>query len=354
MTNRQKSKTALVLSGGGSRGAYEAGVWQALVDLGIKIDIVTGSSVGAINGAMVCQGDLDDTINLWREIQTHMVFDVPEDSQLIDYAKLIFSNGGAGISGLKALLEKYIDEERIRKSPVDYGLVVMERASMKPHYLYKEDIPKGKLIDYILASSSVFPAVHPSSIIAVKLNAMGILKKEPLKKAKDITVIESSWNLGSTLIFDTNNSRRNMRLGYLDTLKTFGILDGSYFAFAKGDFSRMDIRWADPCARIFRMDPCLIYSKESFLKMLPEAVANAQQEVDEAWEAFKSIRRIHVRIPDYIQDIKSAAGPRAICRVIAENIKEKGLDSIFMSNAVIALIPEQVIAARFLVKYGIV
>lgn len=65
------------------------------------------------------QGDLDDTINLWREIQTHMVFDVPEDSQLIDYAKLIFSNGGAGISGLKALLEKYIDEERIRKSPVD-------------------------------------------------------------------------------------------------------------------------------------------------------------------------------------------------------------------------------------------
>ena len=168
MTNRQKSKTALVLSGGGSRGAYEAGVWQALVDLGIKIDIVTGSSVGAINGAMVCQGDLDDTINLWREIQTHMVFDVPEDSQLIDYAKLIFSNGGAGISGLKALLEKYIDEERIRKSPVDYGLVVMERASMKPHYLYKEDIPKGKLIDYILASSSVFPAVHPYEIDGIE------------------------------------------------------------------------------------------------------------------------------------------------------------------------------------------
>ena len=43
-----------------------------------------------------------------------------------------------------------------------------------------------------------------------------------------------------------------------------------------------------------------------------------------------------------------------IRRIIAENIKEKGSDSIFMSNAVIALIPEQVVAARFLVKYGIV
>ena len=145
-----------------------------------------------------------------------------------------------------------------------------------------------------------------------------------------------------------------MRLGYLDAMKAFHIFDGKYFTFAKKDFSKMDIRWADPCAKIFQMDPTVIYSKDSFLNMLPKAVDASQQETDEAWEAFKSIRRIHVRIPDYIQDIKSAAGPRAICRVIAENIKEKGLDSIFMSNAVIALIPEQVAAARFLVKYGII
>ena len=377
----KKPKTALVLSGGGSRGAYEAGVWQALTDLGTNIDIVTGSSVGAINGAMICQGSLEDTVNLWREIETHMVFDVPEDGNLLDYAKEIFTNGGAGVSGLKTLLQDYIDEEKIRKSPIDYGLVVTERSSLKPHYLYREDIPKGKLIDYILASSSVFPAVHPyeidgteyidggyadvlpvnmalqknpSQTIAVKLNAMGILKKEPLKTTPNLTVIESLWNLGSTLIFDTVNARRIMRLGYLDTMKTFNIFDGKHFTFAKGDFSKMDIRWADPCAKIFRMDPTLIYSKESFLRMLPKAVEDSQQEVDEAWEAFKSIRKIHVRIPEYIQDIKSAAGPRAICRIIAENIKEKGSDSIFMSNAVIALIPEQVVAARFLVKYGIV
>lgn len=36
-----------MLGGGGSRGAYEAGVWQALTELGIEIDIVTGTSVGA-------------------------------------------------------------------------------------------------------------------------------------------------------------------------------------------------------------------------------------------------------------------------------------------------------------------
>ena len=40
------SKTALVLSGGGSKGAYEAGVWQALTELGKNIDMVYGTSVG--------------------------------------------------------------------------------------------------------------------------------------------------------------------------------------------------------------------------------------------------------------------------------------------------------------------
>jgi NTE family protein len=45
-------KTALVFSGGGSRGSYEIGVWKALNKLKIKPDMVFGSSVGAINAAL--------------------------------------------------------------------------------------------------------------------------------------------------------------------------------------------------------------------------------------------------------------------------------------------------------------
>ena len=63
-------KRALVLSGGGSRGAYQCGVWQAMEELGMGIDIVAGVSVGAINGAMVVQGDVIKTANLWRQMET--------------------------------------------------------------------------------------------------------------------------------------------------------------------------------------------------------------------------------------------------------------------------------------------
>ena len=48
-------KRALVLSGGGGRGSYQIGVWKALRDLGIKFDIITGTSVGALNGALMVQ-----------------------------------------------------------------------------------------------------------------------------------------------------------------------------------------------------------------------------------------------------------------------------------------------------------
>ena len=50
-------KRGIVLAGGGSRGAYEIGFWQAIRELGIDYQIVTGSSVGALNGAMMASGD---------------------------------------------------------------------------------------------------------------------------------------------------------------------------------------------------------------------------------------------------------------------------------------------------------
>lgn len=48
-------KKAVVLGGGGSRGSYQVGVWKALLELGFDYEIVTGTSVGALNGALMVQ-----------------------------------------------------------------------------------------------------------------------------------------------------------------------------------------------------------------------------------------------------------------------------------------------------------
>lgn len=378
---QKSNKTALVLSGGGSRGAYEAGVWQALSEIGIEINIVTGASVGSINGAMVCQGDLDSTISLWKEIETHMIFDVPKGSQPLDYAKEIIFNKGAGTSGLKELLTQYIDEDKIRKSPIDYGLVVVERSGLKPHFLFKEDIKEGQIIDYIMASSSVFPAIHAyeidgkeyidggyadllpinmalskgaDKVIAVKLDALGIINNESIKKAPNLTIIESNWNLGNTLIFDVKNSKRIMRLGYLDTMKTFDILTGEYYTFAKGAFNKTDTKMADACAHVFDMDPAFIYTEDTFITKLKDIAPKAREELSEALASFKKSKLKIVGAAELIKDLKNISNSQLICFIIAENLKEKGAESIFLNRSMVRLFSEQILAARFLVKYNII
>lgn len=57
---KEGEKTALVLGGGGARGAFEVGVWKALDELDYKPDIITGTSVGALNGALMLQGNVLD------------------------------------------------------------------------------------------------------------------------------------------------------------------------------------------------------------------------------------------------------------------------------------------------------
>ena len=45
-------KKAVVLSGGGAKGGYQIGAWTALRKIGFYPEIITGTSVGALNGAL--------------------------------------------------------------------------------------------------------------------------------------------------------------------------------------------------------------------------------------------------------------------------------------------------------------
>ena len=65
--NEGRPRRALVLSGGGARGAYEAGVVTALCERE-EFDIVCGTSIGAINAALTAQGDTSRLRALWREV----------------------------------------------------------------------------------------------------------------------------------------------------------------------------------------------------------------------------------------------------------------------------------------------
>lgn len=73
-------KRAIVLSGGGSKGAYQIGVWRALRKLNISYDIVTGTSVGALNAALFVQQDYWRGLWLWFNMDFKVVFDEKIDA----------------------------------------------------------------------------------------------------------------------------------------------------------------------------------------------------------------------------------------------------------------------------------
>lgn len=265
------AKRALVLAGGGSRGAYQIGVWKALRELGIDFHIITGSSVGALNGALMVQGDFEAGLELWENISSKDVMaDILTEENLSTmkeaqvwrtFVRDVLEQGGCDITPLENTLRRLLDEPRFRSSPIDYALVTVEYPSLKPQELTKEQIPEGQVCDYLLASSACFPAfkikeingskyidggyhdnlpmnlalkLGADEIIAVDLQSMGIIRKPKIDENK-LTIIRSHWNLGPFILFDKTYARRNIALGYLDAMKAFGRFHGWKYAFLPED-----------------------------------------------------------------------------------------------------------------------
>ena len=73
-------ETGLILCGGGGRGAYQVGVWQALHEKGIDrcITAVSGTSVGALNAALFACGDIALAERIWTSLRSRDIADPAE------------------------------------------------------------------------------------------------------------------------------------------------------------------------------------------------------------------------------------------------------------------------------------
>ena len=63
-------ETVLIMQGGGSLGAYECGVYKALHKLGIEFDIIAGTSIGAVNAAIIA-GKLSINLFIYESRPNH-------------------------------------------------------------------------------------------------------------------------------------------------------------------------------------------------------------------------------------------------------------------------------------------
>ena len=102
------------------------------------------------------------------------------------------------------------------------------------------------------------------------------------------------------------------------------------------------------------MDPALVYTEEAFLKKLGETAGTAREDVEDAVSSFKNNKVKLLGAAEMIKNLKDVSNSQIITFIIAENLREKGTESIFLSRSMVRLFPQQLLAARFLVKYDLV
>lgn len=260
----------LVLQGGGGKGGYQIGVWKALRELGIEIGAVTGTSVGALNGAFIAQNDFDRAYNIWYNMDPRLVikddpeiyqqlvtreYDIKNRKMYFDYFRKIIGQNGLNIEPLIELIGQEVDEKKVRASKVEFGLVAVSLSDWKAIELFVEDMEEGRLKDYLLASAYL-PAFKSQTIhgkryldggffdslpinlmgrkgynevVAVELGGPGMVRNIKDKKMK-VRYITPSGDTGSMLEFDRDRSRANLKMGYLDAMKSYGrYLGKSYY-----------------------------------------------------------------------------------------------------------------------------
>ena len=268
------SKTyAIALEGGGAKGAYEIGVWKALDEAGVKYNAVSGTSVGALNGALMAMRDLPRAVECWRNIHPSQVIslgsldagtfknllegklEADDWSELLPQAVDIILNRGLDVSPLRAWVRSVVDEHKLKTSDVDFYISTVSLTDRKGLEVHVNELPENEICDMLLAS-----AYHPSfrleklggkyyadggfvdaiplhalvkhgyrDIIAVRLPSLGVEKRFKIPDNVNITTIRTYADLGHVLNFTAEQARRNMDIGYMDARRVLYGLSGRQY-----------------------------------------------------------------------------------------------------------------------------
>ncbi|MBE6138859.1 MAG: patatin-like phospholipase family protein [Firmicutes bacterium] len=374
-------KTAIVLSGGGGRGAYQIGVWKALRKLGIHYDIVTGNSVGALNGILMVQHDYQQAFKIWSNIDYNFVFNKEvarvDEAIYVKYIKEFVKEGGMDITNLEKAVELFFDKERFYSSEVDFGIVVYNLSQGKGEFFTKKDLKPEMIRDYVIASATCYPAfkikkinnkkyidggyydnmpinlaidLGADKIIAVDLKAPGF-KRKIKDKSKDIVHITPNNDIGSFLKFDKDISRRNIKYGYNDTMKVFGKLIGTKYTFYKSlshlFINRIEIKFDSNIDKYLNNNHNNMLDKIKML--LPKMILNSEKlkgdstilnTMEFLGDVFKLDDSKIYCLPQYNYLLKRAFKkiPEVNESLIKEKLNKKDFDSLLGSKYIVKYI----------------
>ncbi|MDF1604474.1 patatin-like phospholipase family protein [Nocardioides sp. YIM 152315] len=174
--------TAFVLGGGGVLGAVEVGMLRALFERGIVPDLVLGTSIGALNGAMVArQPDatvIDKLTELWRGAGAPGG-EVYGDSPLRTVRRAVSTGTHLwSAKPLRQALDDELDDLTFEDLPVRFQVCAASIERAAEHWF-----DSGRVVDAVVASAAVPGLLPPAKVGDEHFLDGGIVNSIPLGRA---------------------------------------------------------------------------------------------------------------------------------------------------------------------------
>lgn len=187
-------KLGLVLGGGGGRGAYQIGVWEALRELGIDkhIKVISGTSIGALNAMLFMQGDLELAKKAWINLQQEEVLPlnkkniimqgkirifntVARINKILDLKPDLLYEGEFSRQGILNVMDEFLDIKKALESSIPCYCTCSDIVLKDKIYFKVQDYPEDIIKDILLASSAI-PGIYDAVEINGRLYLDGGLK----------------------------------------------------------------------------------------------------------------------------------------------------------------------------------
>ena len=178
----ETGKRAFVLAGGGSLGAVHVGMLAALVDAGVRADLVVGSSVGALNGTFYAfhpdASGIRRLRELWFDVSQGRVFPLSLWSAF--HGILGRKNGMVSRRGLLRILQRNLGRNRLEESQVECHVIAADAATGD-----RVVLSRGSALRALLASTAIPGVFEPVRVDGRWLFDGGVASNTPIRAAAE-------------------------------------------------------------------------------------------------------------------------------------------------------------------------
>lgn len=273
------TRNGLVLGGGGAKGCYHVGVWQAFKEHGLSFQGVAGTSIGALVGCFYVQQNIEpvtdfvmgmtpEEIAMDLPHMPHTIREKVKGTRTVLEFIVKYMDDKMDITPLKNHFDQLFDFDQFQSSDIAYGCMTYNDTLGTGRGFVKEEITRENAMDIIMASAACYPAFpkvemdgqlymdggyaanvpiellydvlpDPDQIVVVDIH----VPQEPAAPAltEDMFLIQPILHPGSSLDFSTLHASRLYDQGYLEALKYLDQNPGYLYTFRKEDAPLMDV-----------------------------------------------------------------------------------------------------------------